>query len=277
MIALSDSGLPRRTTLHAESKKARVLKLVQRDPFLSVDEIADLVGTTSRYVRTSLSEAGLTLTGLRRRYAEDMKQRLNNASGDRGDEHYPGDSPVDSPEHSPGDSDRSGTGGPRVNDAADHIDCVSLRVAQTIDPEAAALLGTDAQTPLLEISRIHVQNGEPLCIHQLVTTQPLTAGERLLAADVPLHSCLGRMMKTSRAFSEKRIVDIVPATEFMAECFGLTAGHPILRSGTVITVGQRPVAVEFKYFDGMRVRFELDSASPKEPLAAERVHRKSLG
>src|SRR5690625_2256293 len=56
------------------TKKTRLLTLARRYPFLSVDEIAERVGTTPRYVRTSLSEAGLSLLALRRQQALRMAQ-----------------------------------------------------------------------------------------------------------------------------------------------------------------------------------------------------------
>lgn len=285
MIAFGDGGTAKKGNLPGETKKAQVLRLAQRDPFLSVDEIAKHVGTTSRYVRTSLCEAGLTLTGLRRRYAADMRRRISNATGTKALSHRSVGRPSEV---------ARGTARP-----------AGIRVAVTIDSEAAALLGTDPHSPLLEISRVLVENGEPLCVTQLVTNHPLMAGERLLIADEPLHTLLdlatldpatldpatldhmsGNLQedidgedKTQAwpVVSDKRIVDIVPATGLLAESLGLISGHPILRSGTVITIGQHPVAVEYKYFDGMRVRFELDSATRREPQVTERVRRTSNG
>jgi hypothetical protein len=60
-----------------ETIKAKVIQLVQKDPFLSIDEIAAQVETTPRYVRTILSEANLSLLQLRKHYARMMELQLN--------------------------------------------------------------------------------------------------------------------------------------------------------------------------------------------------------
>ena len=56
--------------------KAKVIQVVQNDPFLSIDEIAAKVRTTPRYVRTILSEANLSLMQLRKQYAKHMEHQL---------------------------------------------------------------------------------------------------------------------------------------------------------------------------------------------------------
>lgn len=65
----------------AESIKAKVITLAQGDPFLTVDELSERSGTTSRYVRTILSEAGLSLNKLRRQYARRLEKRLGEEAG----------------------------------------------------------------------------------------------------------------------------------------------------------------------------------------------------
>ena len=63
--------------------KARVIKVVQSDPFLSIEEIAAQVRTTPRYVRTILSEANLSLTQMRKQYAKHMEHQLYQADRHR--------------------------------------------------------------------------------------------------------------------------------------------------------------------------------------------------
>ncbi|GAB6099249.1 hypothetical protein JCM16358_11280 [Halanaerocella petrolearia] len=63
-------------TLYNWTKKERVIYLAKRDPFLKVERIAELAETSSHYVRTVLSEANLSLTKLRKEYAEN-KRRLD--------------------------------------------------------------------------------------------------------------------------------------------------------------------------------------------------------
>lgn len=60
----------------AESVKAKVIALAEADPFLTIEELSELADTTPRYVRTILSEAGLSLNRLRRQYARRLERRL---------------------------------------------------------------------------------------------------------------------------------------------------------------------------------------------------------
>lgn len=59
-----------------KSVKANVIALASADPFLTVEELSELADTTPRYVRTILSEAGLSLNRLRRQYARRLERRL---------------------------------------------------------------------------------------------------------------------------------------------------------------------------------------------------------
>ncbi|SKA10316.1 hypothetical protein [Selenihalanaerobacter shriftii] len=61
------------------NKKEKVVYLAKNDPFLKVEELAEKVETTPHYVRTVLSEARLSLTKLRERYARKM-EKLSNVS-----------------------------------------------------------------------------------------------------------------------------------------------------------------------------------------------------
>lgn len=57
-----------------QSIKGQVIALAQADPFLTVKDLAVQVGTTKRYVRTILSEAGLSLHEMRRDYARRLER-----------------------------------------------------------------------------------------------------------------------------------------------------------------------------------------------------------
>lgn len=265
MIAFGDNRPTSSTAGGEESKKARVLRLAQTDPFLSVDEIARKVGTTSRYVRTSLSEAGVTLTELRRRFARDLRKRLGTSASGREEDGAFGieAAPIS------------------VTNAHEdeHEETRCVRVAQIVDGAAASLLRTNPQTPLLEISRLRVRNGQPLYVNQLVTNQYLTVSEQMLADDGPLHKLLDRMTGgATHPMLDRRTVEIVPATEYLAESLSVTPGHPLLRSGTLITAGSddTPLAVEFSYFDAMRVRLELETASRRALRVIERSNDDQL-
>lgn len=64
------------------SVKARVIALAMEDPFLTVENLANRAETTAPYVRTILSEAGLSLNRMRKDYARKLERRL----GERAEE-----------------------------------------------------------------------------------------------------------------------------------------------------------------------------------------------
>lgn len=104
----------------SETIKAKVIQLVQKDPFLSIEEIASQVETTPRYVRTILSEANLSLLQLRKQCARAMEQQLKREI---------------------------------VPTAAQEYD-PQLKLVKVIDPVAAELLDQDPDAELMKISRM---------------------------------------------------------------------------------------------------------------------------
>lgn len=57
-----------------QSKKGQVIALAKADPFLTVKDLAKEAATTTRYVRTILSEAQLSLHEMRRSYARRLQR-----------------------------------------------------------------------------------------------------------------------------------------------------------------------------------------------------------
>src|SRR5690554_2072979 len=60
----------------SQSIKERIISVTRGDPFLTVEQIAKKSKTTPQYVRTTLSEARLSLANLRRDYARQMERKL---------------------------------------------------------------------------------------------------------------------------------------------------------------------------------------------------------
>lgn len=56
--------------------KDKVIALASRDPFLTVEQLAEQVETTAPYVRTILSEADLSLNQMRKDYARQLERQL---------------------------------------------------------------------------------------------------------------------------------------------------------------------------------------------------------
>jgi|GEM_PF-1548688 hypothetical protein len=63
-----------------KTKKEIILENASRDPFLKIEDLAKLANTTSRYVRTILSEADLSLMDLRKEYARKIESSSFKAS-----------------------------------------------------------------------------------------------------------------------------------------------------------------------------------------------------
>lgn len=59
-----------------QSIKGQVIALARRDPFLTVKDLAQEAGTTTRYVRTILSEVGLSLNEMRKEYAKRLERGI---------------------------------------------------------------------------------------------------------------------------------------------------------------------------------------------------------
>lgn len=59
------------------TKKEIIIKTAREEPFLTIEEIADRAHASPSYVKSALSEAGISLHELRRNLYEDLKARLN--------------------------------------------------------------------------------------------------------------------------------------------------------------------------------------------------------
>lgn len=221
--------------IHNGTKKSRLIQLARAEPFLSVEEIAATVETTPRYVRTALSEAGLSLTKLRRQRARKMSGRFIVNSAYRAGETAP--LPVISAYGSPRSS---------LRDEA-------VRVAQITDRDTADLLDADATASLLEISRVKVGEDGPLFVSRLLTNKHLVVGETTFFRERPFTELLGLHGDDNVLFSE-RMVDIVSGDEYIQTGLRLSADIPIIRCGTIVIVDGAPVAVKYNYFDGRRSR-----------------------
>ncbi|MFW6022903.1 MAG: hypothetical protein ACOCQW_05285 [Halanaerobiaceae bacterium] len=61
-----------------KTKKEIILENAYRDPFLKIEDLSKMADTTSRYVRTILSESNLSLMDLRKDYARKMENNKYN-------------------------------------------------------------------------------------------------------------------------------------------------------------------------------------------------------
>lgn len=221
------------------TKKEQILRLAQEDPFLRVEEIAAKAATTPRYVRTILSEAGISLMELRRNYARTMERRLG--------------------VHVPADKPDPGSTKPK-NFADLKQSAKQVRVVRAVVPYLAEELGLHPDEPLLQVSRVRFDNDQPYYVNQVVTHKSLTVSEDMVTSEKPLRQLLGLEVEGETEFIDRRL-EVEQADGYIAGSLGLHEGEPVIKSGNVIVTQGERVGVELNYFDAYRVRFLLDGPS----------------
>lgn len=215
------------------TKKEHILQVAQRDPFLSVEEIASTCETTPRYVRTILSEARLSLMNLRRHYARKMERRLGvNVTVDRSDQSL---------------SDALSMAGNRVG-------VNRIQMVKVTEPEISRILGVSPMEPLLKVSRVRLVNGRPFFVNELITHKDLVVGEDMVSSEKPLRQLLGLEVAGETSFVD-RSLEVEPAPAYIAGSLGLAEGSPVIKSGNVIETRGERVGIEFNYFNAYAVRF----------------------
>ena len=217
------------------TKKEQILTLARQDPFLKVEEIATRVETTPRYVRTTLSEAKISLMQLRRNYARRMERRLGvDVTAYAGEPGLP-----------------SAHANPDKQLGTDEI-----RVHKVRRAEWARLLEVGVDEHLLKISRVRVLDGVPVFVNHLVTTGELNLSEEMLRGDLPLGELLSLTLPGLTQFRE-RSLEVEQADPYIAAILGVLPGEPVLRSGNLIVTKGVPVGLEFNIFPAYAVRFVL--------------------
>ncbi|NLJ83579.1 MAG: hypothetical protein GX336_01545 [Halanaerobiaceae bacterium] len=63
------------SNLNYKTKKEIIIENAYRDPFLKIEDLAELADTTSKYVRTILSDANVSLMELRKEYARRIEEK----------------------------------------------------------------------------------------------------------------------------------------------------------------------------------------------------------
>jgi hypothetical protein len=216
-----------------ETKKDLIMDLARKDPFLKVEEIAAAINTTPRYVRTILSESGLSLMQLRKQYARNMEQRLNVTLG------------------------RANVG---LTDAllglGKHVGVNQIGVEKIINLDFAQRLQVPPEEPLLVVSRVRLVDGKPFFVNQIVTHKDLTVGADQLSSESPLRQVLGLEVAGHTSFID-RSLEVIHADTAIASSLGIPAGNPVIQSGNIIYTDGERVGIELNYFDAYRVRFVL--------------------
>lgn len=210
-----------------ETKKERILEMAVHDPFLRIEEIASQAGTTTRYVRTALSEAGLSLTHLRKTYARRMQKELGRNVQETG-----------------------------LTQIEEELVSGGLQVSRLQDPEVASLLGMEPEAELLKVSRVSRRQGSGYCVIEVVASGDLQVSAKLLDDDQPLRRGLGLDDEDTRCIRSQ--LDLASADDYLAGSLRVSYGDPLLRSRAVLIAGGRTF-LQTHYFDANRVSFQMEA------------------
>lgn len=205
----------------SETIKAKVIQLVQKDPFLSIEEIASQVETTPRYVRTILSEANLSLLQLRKQYARAMEQQLKREI---------------------------------VPTAAQEYD-PQLKLVKVIDPVAAKLLDQDPDAELMKISRMQRLERIPIFC-ELITYLDLEL--RLDDLSGPLRQILTSAKGINNLQLQRSWVEVAVNQGGLSKLLTAREDQPLLKLTYLLTDGVVPIGIETQWLptEGILLRSE---------------------
>lgn len=205
----------------SETIKAKVIQLVQKDPFLSIEEIASQVETTPRYVRTILSEANLSLLQLRKQYARAMEQQLKREI---------------------------------VPTAAQEYD-PQLKLVKVIDPVAAELLDQDPDAELMKISRMQRLERIPIFC-ELITYLDLEL--RLDDLSGPLRQILTSAKGINNLQLQRSWVEVAVNQGGLSKLLTAREDQPLLKLTYLLTDGVVPIGIETQWLptEGILLRSE---------------------
>ncbi|NLK08464.1 MAG: hypothetical protein GX316_07165 [Firmicutes bacterium] len=230
------------------TKKEQILALARQDPFLKVEEIALQVETTPPYVRTTLSEADVSLMQLRREYARQMEKRLSGKGS--GNKH----------EIEPHETKSA------VPPTQQCID--KLRVRKIRNTAWAHLLNADGNEHLLMISRIRVQEGLRV-LSQLVTTDDISLSEDSLLENPPLWKLLAH--GSGHIKLQKGRIEVEKSDPTTALYLNIPPGDPVLRSSGVVAADGVSIGLEFNIFAAYAVRIHLNGEDEYKMAVEEKT------
>lgn len=207
-----------------ETIKDRVLQTAQKDPFLTIEEIAQSVNTTPRYVRTILSEAKVSLMHLRKVYAKSMEKRL------KPDQQVPETSPRSLKNIEP-----------------------QLKVSRIRDEKIAMVLSLEPDTELLQVSQLQFKDERGIFV-QLTTYKDLNL--------VPQPNSLRQMLlfdpQTEKLTQGESWIEVVPGEPALNELLEATPEMPLIKIHTLLYLENEVTAVETRWVssEGILIKSE---------------------
>ncbi|NLM26245.1 MAG: UTRA domain-containing protein [Firmicutes bacterium] len=209
--------------MEQETIKSKVLRVARQDPFLSIEEIANQVETTPRYVRTILSESQVSLMQLRKEYAKRLEQQLQPSHG----------LPTVTREYEP-----------------------QLKIDKVVDSEMAKLLDCPAEQELLRVSRLDIINQIPVFV-ELTTYREVTVSN--LKGSLRQLLSIGNQEKTVKP--GESWIEVVPNNDSLSKLLTGRENQPLLRVCFLLYNKEVPIAVETQWLsaDGVLLRSKTGS------------------
>lgn len=225
----------------SETKKQQVLQIAQQDPFLTVAEIAAAVSTTSKYVRTILSEAGISLAVLRKTYAKHVRVSEADGTATASDGFHPALT---------------------LQLQGKHLKHGKLVFSKRFDQWIASQLQTDLETPLLSVERWAFLGEEPLFLNRLITPYHVALNPQEVESGQPLRHALS--FGEGSMSCRPPVLELWQAESDSVVSVGFEPGKPLLQWSHVIIMAGKPVAWEAFIFGADRVQLLLPAQAASE-------------
>lgn len=226
--------------MNNRSKKDIIISYAKTEPFLTVEEIAEKASTTSQYVRTVLSTAGVSLTCERQKYVRGVRidDKLIHITIPKTDE---GITSV-------------------LKAEGKDVSVEGIRIMQVSSPGLAALMHIEPDRPLLSISRVKCVNGRPFYVTKVTTYKNIAVSEDMLNIDRSLRQILGLEIEGSTIFVD-RSLEVEQADEYLSGSLNIREGDPVFVAVNVILTNGERVGVESNMFNASGIRFVMGSDS----------------
>lgn len=216
-----------------KTKKEIIVENAHKDPFLKIEDLAEIANTTSRYVRTILSESDISLMKLRKDYARkvenmniDVKDKLFFYHLTR----FPYQSKVES------------------------IFTDKLYLNNSVD---LSELGVNIKENFNYYSFLHIIKNNPWSVCTLFMKKDKKIDEQFLRSFNDLVDLLCYEAKESGIEISDLMIDIQISNGQIADSINITPLVPIYRVKQVLSSSDGVFAVMLAYFDTRKVSLNI--------------------
>lgn len=214
------------------TKKEQIINFAQSDPFLKINDIADYVETTPRYVRTILSEADISLMKLREKYARNMEERLK-------DNNY---------------TDLQAKVSLKKEYSYNKVNVGDIKVEKVSEKDFADIKRIKEDDELLRIFQVQYVDETPYCIHELITYMDKDINQERLTNLDSIYDLLGRKGINRLQFMDNIITLENPDKKYRDY---FTGEDDVVSCQRTVLLNKIPIGVERIYLKGDLTRMEF--------------------